>query len=195
MADLALQADETLLWEGAPHRASQTAVWYGLFGLSILGVLSAPAVYAIASNDMTVFDHVNFTLNGERITSETPIETMTTVVLWLTALAAVWIITVVIWRALSIRETYALSDKRVIIQKPLLPSRVASIPISTIWAVERSGGQEVGSVMFYGRDPSMIDRLMALYQVPPNKFLNIRNPSEVEALLLDAIAQCRKDVT
>ena len=184
---------EDVIWSGRPQRVSRVALYYGLFAVGLIGLLALPLAQAALTGDMSVFENVNFTVNGEKLTRETPISIVYSTLVMLAGMCAFFVAVAVFWVVASRRKLFALTDRRAVIRNSFPVSKVSSIPLGNIFVVERSGGPNVGTIILFPARPTLISRIMNLYQIPTNSFSNIENPQAVEALILNAIAQLRKE--
>ncbi|PQA88660.1 hypothetical protein [Hyphococcus luteus] len=188
-----LLPDEHVLWTGRPQRVSRIALCYGLFAVVLICVVAAPLAQAALTGDMSIFESVNFTVNGEKLTQETPISDVYTSLIMIAVIFVTVVSAAILWALSSRRKSFALTDKRAIIKSHFPVSKASSIPLKNIFVVERSGGKRIGIIKLFPTDPNLLSRIMSLYQIPANSFSNIENPQVTEATILSAVAQSRME--
>ena len=175
---------EKLLWADKPRQILTGAYYWAIFFLfSIFLLMGGPVVYALYSGDMTVFDAYNLSVNGERITSETSIDSLWSVLITLVAMMLFMLALGAGWVLLKMREVYGVTDRRAIIVSRFLQRRVASVNPTLTPYLDRSGNQRCGSLSFRGNEHGFPDKRLALYRVRHLSFWNIKNTAKVEALV------------
>jgi len=184
---------EKVLWSGRPQLVSRVAITYGLFALVLISVLSLPLVHTAMTGDMSVFEQINFTINEEKVTAETPISVIYSTLMMLAFMVVIFGGATALWMVSSLRKSFWLTNLRAIIKKDFPLAKTTSINLANTFVVQRTGRRAIGTVTLFPTQPGFLSRLMALYQVPANSLTNIENPHDIEILILNTIAQLRKE--
>ena len=185
--DILLDA-ETVLWSGKPKRTPRTPIYFAAIWFVLLCVLATPLGYAAIFQDMTIFENVSYTINGRRVDAGTPVSVVNSGLSLIAAMAIAFAVMTIVWIAAIKKQSYALTDRRAIFKNGLFGSKITSIPLIGIFAVERTGGDKTGTIKLYPTNPNLISRIAALYQIPANSFVQINSPFDVEKLVLETIA-------
>lgn len=184
--------NETVLWSGKPKRAPRTPIYYAAIWFVLLCVLATPLSYAAIFHDMTIFENVSYTINGRLIDAETPVSVVNSGLSIIAIMAIALAAMTIVWIAAILRHSYALTNRRALFKNGLFGSKVTSIPLEGIFAVERTGGNKTGTIKLFPKNPNLISRIAALYQIPANSFVQVDSPFNVEKLVLEAIANSGK---
>ncbi|NOX83697.1 MAG: hypothetical protein GXP06_12080 [Alphaproteobacteria bacterium] len=188
-----LLVGEKVLWSGRPQLVSRIAIAYGLFALVLISVFSLPLVHAAMTGDMSVFEQLNVTINEEKVTAETPISVVYSTLVLLAFMFVIFGGATALWMVSSLRRSFWLTDLRAIIKTDFPLAKTTSINLANTFVVQRTGRRAIGTVTLFPTQPGLLSRLMALYQVPANSLTNIEKPHDIEILILNTIAQLRKE--
>ncbi|MEL6366275.1 MAG: hypothetical protein AAFR11_15685 [Pseudomonadota bacterium] len=191
--NLVLLEGERILWAGKSVRMSRAALIFGAFALILISILAVPLVYSLLTDDRSILARMNFTINGELLTEETPASTLWEGVLIIGILAGVFLVAAVLFCIASLKSNYTLTTRRAVFHSCFIFKRTSSLDLRCVSQIERSGGDRVGSLDFFTAQPSLFERILRLYRVPNQIFANIQSPKEVEALALNAMLAARKE--
>lgn len=177
---------ENLLWTGRPVRPPLGTIFLSAFLFSIFFVvLFYPLAMVVIGGDRSIIASFNLYINGERVTEATPNSELvfglgfTTLVLLSLVIGAAFYVLV------RMRERYAVTEKRVIIQSNIFGQRSFSWPYSEIAKIDFRGDDHVGTLTFVPKNETLFDKALVLYRIRMTQFMNIRNARSVEKLILE----------
>lgn len=185
LKDILLDGEE-VLWSGAPQRLPVGfLVWLAFFTVLFSGFFIAPLGYALLTGDGSVFDSYNFSVNGQRITSETPSAFLRAPFVTMLVMMFVFVAFGLGWLLSKMREIYGITNKRIVILSRFPQRRIASLNPTQLRVIERRGGEKIGTISFVGSKHGLVDKVLALYRIRLHSFTNIENPKSVEALIFE----------
>ncbi len=174
-----LSEDEKLLWADKPHALPAYPLVLAGFIFLLIGFFIVPMGYALWSGDMTMFDSYKLTINGQRVSSESPVSTLRIPFLMMIIALIIYIAILSFWAWVKRREIYGLTDKRAIILSLFPWKRVVSIAPAAMSVIERNGNGAIGSVVFRASQGTASEKVMGLSGAHPHSFTKIRNPKVV----------------
>ena len=187
-----LHPNESLVWAGTPNGYPSNMIKLCIFFGVLPVILAAPLVYALSTGDRSIFETMNFTINGEQVDADTPDSTLREGVVTIGFILFFLIAGTAYWIRMRMREVYALTQTRAIIIKCYPFRRLASFPFHSLTRVERNGNNKIGTVMLFAEKPDLFERLLNFYGHQPNSFMKVENPIEVESLVMKSISSSKE---